>query len=78
MRRYTTLGVALLFLLVKDLRVQQPPVPTADSFVVYDMWGPVWEGLTADASLRVRKGNYERIFDQPRTNIRAWERAHVK
>ncbi len=75
MRRYTTLGVALPFLFVKDLRAQQPPVPTADSFAVYDMWGPVWKGLTADASLKVRKGNYERIFDQARTNVRAWEGA---
>jgi len=78
MRRYTTLGVALLLPFVIDLRAQEPPVPTADSFAVYDVWGPVWKGLTADASLKVRKGNYERIFDQARTNVRAWERAHVK
>ncbi len=54
------------------------PAGPAPYFAVYDMWGPVWKGLTADASLKVRKGNYERIFDQARTNVRAWERAHVK
>ncbi len=54
------------------------PAGPAPYFAVYDMWGPVWKGLTADASLKVRKGNYERIFDQARTNVRAWEQAHVK
>ena len=47
-------------------------------FAVYDMWAPVWKGLTSDAALKVRKGNYERIFDEARLKVRAWERAHVK
>ena len=47
-------------------------------FAVYDMWAPVWKGLTPDAALKVRKGNYERIFDEARLRVRAWERAHVK
>jgi hypothetical protein len=47
-------------------------------FAVYDMWAPVWKGLTPDAALKVRKGNYERIFDEARLKVRAWERAHVK
>jgi hypothetical protein len=42
------------------------------------MWAPVWRQLTADASLKVRKGNYERIFDAARQRVRAWERANVK
>jgi amidohydrolase family protein len=47
-------------------------------FAVYDMWAPVWQGLTPDAALKVRKGNYARIFDEARLKVRAWERAHLK
>ena len=35
----------------------------APYFAVFDMWAPVWRQLTPEASLKVRKGNYERIFD---------------
>jgi hypothetical protein len=45
-------------------------------YAVYDMWAPVWSRLTADASFKVRKGNYQRIFDAARPRVRAWERAH--
>ena len=31
---------------------------------VFDMWAPVWRQLTPEASLKVRKGNYERLFDE--------------
>ena len=34
--------------------------------------------LTPEASLKVRKGNYERIFDEGRRRVRAWEAANVK
>jgi len=43
---------------------------------VFDMWAPVFRLLTPEASLAVRKGNYERIFDEGRRKVRAWERAH--
>jgi hypothetical protein len=33
--------------------------------------------LTPDAVQKVRKGNYERIFDQARVKVRAWEKIHV-
>jgi predicted TIM-barrel fold metal-dependent hydrolase len=46
-------------------------------FAVFDMWAPIWRQLTSDASLKVRKGNYERIFDAARVRVRAWERANV-
>jgi predicted TIM-barrel fold metal-dependent hydrolase len=46
-------------------------------YAVFDMWAPVWRGLTPEASLKVRKRNYERIFDQARQNVRAWERTHI-
>ena len=43
---------------------------------VYQQYGPLWKLLTKDASEKVRKGNYERIFDQARIRVRAWESAH--
>ena len=46
-------------------------------FAVFDMWAPIWRQLTPDASLKVRKGNYERIFDDGRRKVRAWEKANV-
>jgi hypothetical protein len=32
--------------------------------------------LSKNASEKLRKGNYERIFDEARTRVRAWEKAH--
>jgi len=54
------------------------PAGPAPYFAVFDMWGPIWRQLTNDASLKVRKGNYERIFDEGRRRVRAWETANVR
>jgi hypothetical protein len=54
------------------------PASPAAYYGVFDIWDPVWRQLSADASLKVRKGNYERIFDQARRRVRAWEMANVK
>jgi hypothetical protein len=54
------------------------PAGPAPYFAVFDMWAPVWRGLTPDASLKIRKGNYERIFNEGRQRVRAWEKANVK
>jgi len=45
---------------------------------VYNQYGSLWPLLDPAASEKLRKGNYERIFDQARAKVRAWERAHVK
>jgi predicted TIM-barrel fold metal-dependent hydrolase len=45
---------------------------------VYEQYGPLWALLTKDASEKVRKGNYERLFDEARQKVRAWERAHTQ
>jgi predicted TIM-barrel fold metal-dependent hydrolase len=50
------------------------PSGPAPYFAVFDLWAPVWRLLTPDASLKVRKGNYERIFDEGRRRVCAWER----
>jgi predicted TIM-barrel fold metal-dependent hydrolase len=47
-------------------------------YAVYDIWTPVWRQLTSDASEKVRKTNYERIFDAARRKVRAWEKENVR
>lgn len=45
---------------------------------VYHLYDPLWKMLTPEASQKVRTGNYERLFDQARNKVRAWEKANVK
>ena len=45
---------------------------------VYNQYEPFWQLLTPEASEKVRKKNYERIFDEARRKVRSWEAAHVK
>jgi hypothetical protein len=54
------------------------PAAPEPYFAVFDMWAPVWRRLTPEASHKVRKGNYQRIFDEGRRRVRAWEKAHVQ
>jgi predicted TIM-barrel fold metal-dependent hydrolase len=46
-------------------------------YAVYDMWKPVFDRLDKEAKAKILKGNYQRIFDQARKNVRAWERTHM-
>jgi len=39
----------------------------------YRLYDTLWPLLTMEASFKVRKGNYERIFDEARRRVRAWE-----
>ena len=45
---------------------------------VYRMYEPLWNALSKDASEKVRKGNYKRLFDAAKTKVRAWEEANKK
>jgi len=45
---------------------------------IYNIYQPLWNALTKDASAKLRKGNYERIFNDARTKVRAWEKANLK
>jgi predicted TIM-barrel fold metal-dependent hydrolase len=49
------------------------PTSVDPMVAVYDAYAPLWAALTPEASLKVRKGNFERLFDQARTRVRAWE-----
>jgi predicted TIM-barrel fold metal-dependent hydrolase len=53
------------------------PAGPAPYFTVFDMWAPVWRLLTPEASRKVRTGNYERIFDEGRRRVRAWEKTNL-
>jgi hypothetical protein len=52
------------------------PSGPAPYYAVFDMWAPVFRQLTPDASLKIRKSNYQRIFDEGRRRVRAWEKTH--
>jgi len=45
---------------------------------IYELYRPLWSLLDKETSERVRKGNYERIFDEGRRRARAWETGHVR
>jgi predicted TIM-barrel fold metal-dependent hydrolase len=53
------------------------PADQAAQLRVYSMWDPIWAQLTPEASLKVRRGNYERVFDAARARVRAWEKANI-
>ena len=44
---------------------------------IYSMYDPLWKLLSTESSEKVRKGNYERLFDEARRKVRAWERANL-
>jgi hypothetical protein len=54
------------------------PANAGAYYAVFDMWRPIWQLLTPEASLKVRRGTYERIFNEGRRRVREWERANVK
>lgn len=53
------------------------PADQATQLRVFNLWDPVWALLTPEASLKIRKGNYEKLFDGARVKVRAWEKANV-
>jgi hypothetical protein len=53
------------------------PADQAKYLKVYDLYAPFFAKLTPEASAKLRLGNYERLFDEGRRKVRAWERAHA-
>ena len=43
---------------------------------VYVQYDPLWAALTPQARAAIRKTNYERLFDDARRKVRAWEAAN--
>jgi predicted TIM-barrel fold metal-dependent hydrolase len=44
---------------------------------VYTMYAPLLAQLTPEAKEKLLKGNYERIFNEARKKVRAWEKANA-
>ncbi len=45
-------------------------------FEVYEMYAPLFEKLTPEASKMLRLTNYERIFDKAKVDVANWEKVH--
>jgi len=43
---------------------------------VYDIYAPLFAQLTPGAKEKLLKGNYERLFDKARRDVRSWEKAN--
>ena len=54
------------------------PSNQAGYLKVYAQYAPLFAQLTPEASLKVRRGNYERLFNDARRKVRVWEKANVK
>jgi hypothetical protein len=54
------------------------PASAESYFRVFDLWAPIWQQLTPEASRKVRIDNYVRVFDEARRRVRAWEAGQVK
>jgi hypothetical protein len=52
------------------------PKNEKEFFKIFDLYEPLWSKLSPEAGEKVRKRNYERLFDQARKRVRAWELAH--
>ncbi len=44
---------------------------------VYEAYGPLWDALTPEAFAKITKGNYERLFNKARQQVRDWEASNV-
>ena len=54
------------------------PKDQASYLKVYDMYAPLLAKLTPETRQKLLKGNYERLFDEARREVRAWEKAHAE
>jgi predicted TIM-barrel fold metal-dependent hydrolase len=53
------------------------PLDQAAYIKVYRQYEPLWKVLDPETSRKVRLANYERLFDQARRSVRAWEAQNV-
>ena len=45
---------------------------------IADRYAPLFGALSPQASEKLRRGNYVRLFDEARVRVRAWEKTHPK
>jgi Amidohydrolase len=53
------------------------PTNQEEYLKIYSIYEPLWRVLTPEASAKIRKGNYERLFDEARRKVRAWEKMNL-
>lgn len=53
------------------------PKTPDDYYRTFRLYDSLWPLLSKEASFKVRKGNYERIFDNARKQVRAWESTNL-
>ena len=51
------------------------PKDTTQYYAVFKSYQPLWALLRPETSAKIRRGNYERLFDAARVKVRAWEKA---
>jgi hypothetical protein len=54
------------------------PKTQSDYTRVFRIYAPLWRSLSPQTSEKVRKTNYERIFDEARRRVRSWESGHPR
>ncbi|HEY2384230.1 MAG TPA: amidohydrolase family protein [Terriglobia bacterium] len=54
------------------------PKDQAEYLKTYRLYDPLWSLLTKEASLKVRKDNYTRVFNAAATRVRAWEASQTQ
>jgi hypothetical protein len=54
------------------------PTDQAGYLKVYRQYEPLFARLTPATSEKLRLRNYERIFDEARRRVRAWEKANLR
>jgi hypothetical protein len=52
------------------------PKTESDYMRVFRIYAPLWNSLSPQTSEKVRKTNYERIFNEARHKVRNWEQSH--
>jgi hypothetical protein len=53
------------------------PKTESDYMRVFRIYAPLWKALSPQTSEKVRRTNYERIFDEARRRVRSWEQGHT-
>jgi hypothetical protein len=57
--------------------INAPRCLTVALVAVYNAYEPLWNALRPETVRKVALENYERIFDEGRRRVRAWERAKI-
>jgi predicted TIM-barrel fold metal-dependent hydrolase len=53
------------------------PASIDSPMAVYNAYEPLWKLLKPETKQKVLFGNYERLFDKARKDVRAWEKANA-